>query len=288
MSDSNERNIHYCHGMWDPAEGPLKVMVIGAHPDDPDVHCGGTAAMLAEKGARVVFVAMTNGDKGHHAMSADDLARRRFGEAQAAAKAYGIERYVIFDNHDCELEATLENRRRLTRVIREFGPHVIFTHRCNDYHADHRATGQLVMDATYLLGVPLWCPEVPIPKEKPSVWYLRDAFSKPVEMSPDLVVGLSEKAVDRLLAGLACHVSQFLEWLPFDMGIRPEDVPSPDDAKGVHDFIFDHWIRPRACFDAKRFGLSWECAEVFGLSEYGREPTAAERAFLAVPQTVLA
>ena len=165
MSDSNERNIHYCHGMWDPAEGPLKVMVIGAHPDDPDVHCGGTAAMLAEKGARVVFVAMTNGDKGHHAMSADDLARRRFGEAQAAAKAYGIERYVIFDNHDCELEATLENRRRLTRVIREFGPHVIFTHRCNDYHADHRATGQLVMDATYLLGVPLWCPEVPIPKE---------------------------------------------------------------------------------------------------------------------------
>lgn len=280
MADENARNDHYARGMWNPAKGPLKVMVIGAHPDDPDVHAGGTAAMLAARGARVVFVSMTTGDKGHQSMASEALARRRFAETQAAAKAYGVERYIVLGNRDCELEATLENRRELTRVVRAFGPHAIFTHRGNDYHADHRATAQLVMDATYLLGVPLWCPDAPIPDEKPCVWYLRDAFRKPQELTPDLVVGLSPQAVDRLIAGLACHVSQFLEWLPFDMGFAPQEIPSPDDAAGVHDFIYRHWVAPRARFDAARFNLAFDHAEVFELSEYGREPTAAERAFL--------
>lgn len=275
----NARSNHFARGMWDPAEGPMKVMVIGAHPDDPDVHCGGTASLLAAKGARVVFVSLTNGDKGHHAMTGADLARRRKDEAQAAAKAYGIERYVVLDHHDCELSSDLETRQELTRLVRAFGPHVIFTHRTFDYHADHRAAGQLVMDMTYLMGVPLWCPETPIPKEKPAVFYLRDGFEQPQPLRPDLVVELTPASVDRQVAGLACHVSQFFEWLPFDMGIEDE-VPPRDDPAAVREFIVRHWIEPRAAYDARRYRLACSHAEVFGLSEYGREPTSEELAFL--------
>jgi len=279
-NSGNARSNHFARGMWESAKGPMKVMVIGAHPDDPDVHCGATAALLAAKGARVVFVSLTNGDKGHHTMTSADLAKRRLGETQAAAKAYGIERYVVLDHPDCELTADLDTRRELTRIVREFGPHVIFTHRTCDYHADHRATGQLVMDMTYLLGVPLWCPEVPIPAEKPVVYYLRDGFEHPEPLRADLAVPLTPESIDRQIEGLSCHVSQFFEWLPFDMGIEGE-VPARDDRAAVKAYIDRYWIEPRSAFDARRHGLKCSHAEIFGLSEYGREPTAEEIAFLS-------
>ena len=276
----NARSNHFSRGMWEPADGPMKVMVIGAHPDDPDVHCGATAALLAAKGARVVFVSLTNGDKGHQSMTSEDLAKRRSAETQAAAKAYGIEEYVVLGHHDCELVADLETRLELTRIVRKFGPHVIFTHRTCDYHADHRAAGQLVMDMTYLLGVPLWCPDTPIPAEKPVVYYLRDGFEHPEPLRADLVVPLTAESIDRQIKGLSCHVSQFFEWLPFDMGIEDE-VPALDDWDAVRAYIGRHWIEPRSAYDARRYGLACAHAEIFGLSEYGREPTEAEKAFLS-------
>jgi len=276
---SNASSNHFSRGSWDPAEGPMRIMVIGAHPDDPDFHCGATAALLAAKGARVVFVSLTNGDKGHHTMSSADLAKRRLGETQAAAKAYGVEKYVVLEHHDCELVADLETRQELTRLVRAFGPHVIFTHRTCDYHTDHRATGQLVMDMTYLLGVPLWCPEAPIPTAKPVVYYLRDGFEYPQPLRPDLVIPLTPESIDRQVAGIRCHESQIFEWLPFDMGIEDE-VPARDDDQAARDYIVRHWIEPRSAFDAQRYDLSCSHAEIFGLSEYGREPTPEELAFL--------
>lgn len=280
MEEVNARNTFYAGGAWDPSEGPMKIMVIGAHPDDADLHFGGTAAKLAANGARIVFVSLANGDKGHHRLSPEKLAARRADEMKAAAKAYGIEDYVCLGAHDCELEADLEMRRALTRVVRRFGPHAVFSHRGNDYHCDHRAAAQLVMDMTYLLGVPNWCPDVPIAREKPSVWFLRDAFRKPTEMSPDLVVSLCEKDVERLLDGLLCHTSQFFEWLPYDMNMDPKTVPSPESPE-AREFVREHWVLPRAAYDAKRFHLACDYAEVFELSEYGRDPTSDERRFLS-------
>jgi len=279
MTDGNGRDGHFTRGSWEPGKEPMRILVIGAHPDDPDVHCGASAALWAAAGARVRFLSLTNGDKGHHTMTSADLAVRRHGETAAAAAVYGIERYDVLGHHDCELVADLETRKELTAVVREFAPHVIFTHRACDYHADHRATAQLVMDMTYLLGVPLWCPEAPIPTAKPVVYYLRDGFEYPRPLTPDLVIPLTDESVARQIRGLACHVSQFFEWLPFDMGIEGE-VPDRADAAGVRAYIARHWIEPRSGYDARKFNLPCAHAEVFGLSEYGRTPTAAETAFL--------
>lgn len=255
----------------------LRVMVIGAHPDDADLNAGCTAAKLAAAGARVQFVSMCNGNKGHQAMTSVELAARRYGETQASAKVLGIERYIVLNHPDCELEANLETRRELTRIVRRFAPHIILTHRTCDYHADHRAVGQLVMDMTYLLGVPLWCEDVPIPEVAPAVLYMRDDFTVPRELRCDIAVKVTDEFYERNLRALACHTSQFFEWLPFDMKLKIDDGMLQTETARMN-FIREHWTDVRKMRDAKRFNLPYERAEVFEVSEYGRVLSQEERA----------
>ena len=124
----------------------LKIIVFGAHPDDCDIKAGGIAIKYANLGHEVKFVSVTNGDAGHHEIGGVELARRRRAEAQAAGAVAGIEYHVI-DNHDGELEPTLENRKKIIRLIRNYTPDLILTHRPNDYHPDHRYTSILVQDS---------------------------------------------------------------------------------------------------------------------------------------------
>ena len=154
-------------------EKTRRYLVIGAHPDDVDLRFGGTAIKLTRAGHQVKFVSLCNGNCGHQTMGGAQLAARRKQEAQATLAFNGVCEYQIFDNNDCEIVADLENRKALIRIIRAFAPDVVLSHRLCDYHADHRATGTLVMDAAYLLGVPLWCPDVPRPSVLPSVRPLR-------------------------------------------------------------------------------------------------------------------
>jgi len=123
-------------------------MFIGAHPDDAEYDFGALAAKLVAAGAKVTFVSVCNGDNGHQTMDPKALAARRYRETQASARTYGIERYIVMGEHDCIVEPTVDLRRRITRLIREFEPNMVVTHRTCDYHADHRATGQVVQDST--------------------------------------------------------------------------------------------------------------------------------------------
>lgn len=266
---------------------PLRVMVIGAHPDDPDVRCSGLAASLAEAGHRVVFVSLVNGDKGHQFMESEDLAVRRRGETAAAAKTLGIERYIVGDARDCELEPTLEERRKLTKIIRSFGPHIIVTHRPGDYHCDHRATAQLVQDATYLVGVPLWCPEVPVPDTIPTVLFMGDRFSSPHPFRPDFIIDVSRHE-DRIVRTFACHESQMFEWLAPEHGFSVQEVPPASDPAARLDFIRKsalHLVTDMVrVFDretAEAFPEKMpQIVEVYEKSEYGRPLVPAERAIL--------
>lgn len=193
----------------------IRAMMIGAHPDDCDFRCGGLALKYAAAGHKVKYLAMCDGSGGHHILTPDEIAARRKQETQNVAKLAGIE-YEVWDITDCELIADLETRKRLVRTIREFNPDIIFCSRPNDYHADHRNASLLVQDASYLLIVPHFCPEVPAMKETPVILYFYDHFQNP-PFEADIAIGIDD-VIDKKFEMLACHESQLFEWLPYTKG----------------------------------------------------------------------
>ena len=120
----------------DSPEAPLHILIIGGHPDDGDLKAGGIAAKYVGLGHKVRFISMTNGDAGHKEMGGAPLAKRRTEEAHSAGEAIGAE-YIVLDNHDGELMPTLENRREVIRLIREFQTDVVFTHRTDERMLRH-------------------------------------------------------------------------------------------------------------------------------------------------------
>lgn len=92
-------------------------------------------------------------------------------------------KFCRFD--DGRLTPSLEARETLMRTIRNFKPDVIFTNRACDYHPDHRATGQLVQDCSYLMGVPAICPDTPVLRKTPTILYWADGFTDPKPFRSD-------------------------------------------------------------------------------------------------------
>ena len=190
----------------------MKLLMIGAHQDDNEFRCGGLAKKCVEKGHEVRFLSMTNGSGGHHIMTAQETIERRAKESAAVAKYFGIT-YDVWDNYDCTLIADLETRRRLIRYIRNYAPDIIMCHRTNDYHADHRAAGQLVQDASYLLTVPHECQDSPAMRFMPVIMYYEDEFKNPV-FDPDIIINIDD-VVDVKYHIADMNVSQVYEWLPY-------------------------------------------------------------------------
>ena len=203
----------------------MKILMIGAHQDDNDLRCGGLKHRLTKMGHEVRFLSMCNGCGGHHIMTLEETVKRRAGESAAVAELLGI-RYDVWDNDDCTLVADLETRRKLIRYIREFAPDLVISHRQNDYHADHRAVGLLVQDASYMLTVPHECPDVPAMRKMPVIMYYEDKFTNP-EFRPDVVISVDDEIETKLqIAHL--NVSQVYEWLPYN---REEEVPEGEEAR---------------------------------------------------------
>ena len=213
------------------ANGPgcaMRIIVFGAHPDDCELEAGGTAARWSRLGYKVKFVSVTNGDIGHHELAGAILARRRTDEVKKCAEILGIETEVL-DIHDGELLPTLENRRIITRKIREWQADVVIAHRPNDYHPDHRYTGILVQDAAFMVIVPSFCPDVPALRKNPVFLYTEDDFKKPNPFSPDVVVPI-DPVFDHKVACIDALESQFYEWNPWLFGYLdevPKEKASP-------------------------------------------------------------
>lgn len=191
----------------------LSVLFIGAHPDDADIQFGGTAIKYLQSGHIVNYLSLTNGDAGHHIEGGGALAQRRYKESQAVARFLGIQ-YFVLDNHDAELQATVENRKKVIQVIREVKANLIITHRPNDYHADHRNTSLLVQDAAYLICVPNVVPFTPRLAVNPVIVYHQDHFKKPYPFTPEIFVDITD-TFDQKMEALSLHESQVYEWLPF-------------------------------------------------------------------------
>lgn len=254
----------------------IRALIIGAHPDDCEYHAGGLAAKYRRLGHVVKFVSLTNGDAGHHRMGGPELAARRLEEASGISREFGIE-YEIFDIPDGRLEADLSTRERVIRLIREFRPDLVFAHRPNDYHPDHRAAGTLVMDASYLVRVPNICPETPHLSYSPAILSMKDPFTKPVPFTPDVAVAIDDVLHEKARM-LHYHASQFYEWLPYAGGYEAEVPPSAVDRLGWT----ESRVRIRDADTADRYrsllmarygdtaGADIGCAEAFEVSEYGR------------------
>ena len=207
---------------------PHRILVFGAHPDDCDGSAGGTAALWVRAGYRVRFVSLTNGSTGHHEIGGMELARRRAAEAGAAGAVLGVE-YLVMDTHSGQLEASLERRREVIRLIREFAPDLILGPRPWDYHPDHRYTGVLVQDAAYVVSVPGNEPLTPALPRNPHIMYVSDAFKKPYPFTPDVAVGIDD-VVDQKVRALSAHASQVYEWLPYHAGTLAHVPPADDEA----------------------------------------------------------
>ena len=229
-------------------------------------------------------------------MTPEQTTARRAGESAEVAKFLGI-KYDVWNVDDCTLMADLEKRMELIRYIREFSPDLIIAHRTNDYHADHRASGQLVQDASYILTVPHTCPDVPAMRYMPVILYNEDGFKNP-DFEATYVVEMDD-VMDVKLHIAHLNESQVYEWLPYTYG---EEVPEGEEerkewlkssgqieitADTTDEEIMKHsrGYAIRAARTAARFrreliakygeekGGRIRYAEAFQLCEYGAQPS---------------
>ena len=131
---------------------------------------------------------------------------------EMCAEILGITSQVL-DNHDGELMPTLENRRTLTRLIREWKADLVISHRPNDYHPDHRYTAQLVQDAAFMVIVPNFCPDVPALRKNPTFLYSEDRFQKRNPFQADVVVPI-DSVLDQKARCYAALESQYGDRVP--------------------------------------------------------------------------
>lgn len=275
---------------------PIHVLCIGAHPDDCEGHIGGTAARLARRGDAVRFLSVTNGDRGHYAAEyiADPslLAARRALEAKAAVAVIGAEAACL-GVRDGEVYVDPPTTEAMIRAIRGFGapgegPELVLLNRPNDYHRDHRYTSQLVLDAAYMLTVPTMCPDAPALRRMPVFAYWHDSFVEGGAFRVDVASPID--ATLDVKAEMSCaHVSQFFEWLPYNADSHADLANAPKYPSERH-----RTLREAYAGIARRIAVSCgsalpagaEFAEAFQISEYGREPEAAELAGLFAVEPV--
>jgi len=261
----------------------LNVIVIAAHPDEPEIYAGAISAAYAEMGHRVKFVTLTDGCCGHHEMSGQDLVDRRIREAHEAARHLGVLEYVVLPIPDGELMPTPDVRKEVIRQIRGWEADIVITfHPDGPGHVDSRNAGKVVRDAAdFVANVPNAMPEVPSLKKSP-IYLLMPDYAARASYQPDLVIDAGGVIEKKLLACDA-HASQFYEFAPWQGGFL-HAVPGTWEEK--RDFILKFWNRFLRVSDemlptlAKLYGQEYaagvQYAEPFEIADYGRRPNDAE------------
>jgi LmbE family N-acetylglucosaminyl deacetylase len=213
-------------------ENPQSILVILAHPDDPEFFLGATIARWTHAGHRVNYCLLTRGDKGANDPRVDpkELSCRREKEERAAAAVLGVQDVRFLGFSDGCLMATLEAREAVTRVIRDVKPDILVTcdplnffpsdHNIN--HPDHRTAGQIVVDAVFPgAGNPMFFPELiqeglP-PHSVKEVWLSLTA-------QPNTIIDVTEHWSTKIRA-LHEHVSQIPDYQKLDEHFRNRRTP---------------------------------------------------------------
>jgi len=197
----------------------MRVLAIGAHPDDLELLCGGTLALYTKQGHHVTMAVLTNGNVGHPEVEINEMARIRKGEFESAAALIGAE--TIWMDVDDELSVVdLNARLQMVDVIRRADPDIILTHNPDDYHVDHRNAGQLAFEAA-----PLACVhklETTLPAiSKQSLIYYFDTLGA-VNFLPTEYVDISS-VIDLKKEMVQCHKSQ-TEWMKIATGFGMDEI----------------------------------------------------------------
>lgn len=220
---------------WPAAQN---ILVILAHPDDPEFFCGGTLARWTRAGHNLTYALLTCGDKGRNLhnphIPAVDLCALRQCEQRAAAEVIGAKTVEFLDHEDGTLVPDIELRRTVVRLIRRFKPDVLVT--CDPQnlfasyglnHPDHRAAGQAVLDAVFpAAGNELFFPDLladGLPPHTPcEVWVS-------LTEQPNVVIDITDTWPVKLNA-LKAHRSQIGEESAFEERMRHRRVPeSPEE-----------------------------------------------------------
>lgn len=199
-----------------------RLVVVAAHPDDLETICGGTVALLAQRGVQVFSVNCTLGDIGTQdaETTRPAVATTRLLEAEEAARILGIKQVHSLGHHDGELVADLELRAQIARFYRITQADTLFTFDpfwAGQIHPDHRAAGQAALDAYMPAKMPLYRPEH-LREPGAGLGCLRRVFLFSTDRQPDVFVDVSSVYETKLAACLA-HRSQFskgmdsLQWL---------------------------------------------------------------------------
>lgn len=252
-----------------------RLLIIGAHPDDAEYHAGGLASIYRQLGRCVKLVSVTDGGAGHFRRSADELITARREESVAAGKIIDAE-YESLGFPDGQLLPSVEVRHSIIREMREFKPDLVLTHRTCDYHPDHRATGQAVQDASYLVTVPLVLPELPPLYQSPVFAYMTDLFTRPTRLRVDVALEV-EAQIDKIVKMLACHHTQVFEWLPYHADTL-QTIPekAEDRVRWLQNWYSDRSIQKADHFREELRSIFGEdvgnhirFVELFEISEYG-------------------
>jgi LmbE family N-acetylglucosaminyl deacetylase len=261
---------------------PLRILAFGAHPDDAELKAGGVAALWAAEGHKVKIVAMTNGDVGHFAMAGGPLAKRRTAEVAECARIFGVENEVV-DIHDGELTPSLENRKIMSRLIRQWQADIVLGHRPNDYHPDHRYTGVLMDDSAVVVAAPFFVPDTPPTPRNPIFLYYSDDFQDPKPFTPTIVVGIDQTA-DKKWGCISAMPSQFGDKDSWQARTQP-NIPNGDRERQAQlldmvkkrsETVATKYRDRLVALYGKDVGQRVKYAEAFQLSQYGRQVSEEE------------
>jgi LmbE family N-acetylglucosaminyl deacetylase len=219
------------------------VLVVLAHPDDPEFFCGGTIGLWASQGRRVVYCLLTRGDKGSDDPHTDPeaLMAQRTQEQMAAAEVLGVSEVVFLDHRDGEIHADDQLCLEITRVIRQVKPDIFVTcdptnfypsrNRLN--HADHRAAGEAALNAVFPAARSgMYFPQLleeGLPAHKVHQIYIAGAAQ------PDLSIDITSQ-FERKIQAIGCHVSQV-----------------GDDLVALKERLEQYFIDPESPSEAQRF-----------------------------------
>jgi len=141
------------------------VLAIGAHPDDIEIGCAGTLALLKNQGHEVIHLIVTSGEEGKQSLSKNALKRIREAEAGRSARIIGSSRILFFGAPDGLTSFSKKMKIRLVALLRELCPDIVFTHGSSDHFPDHQIVHQMTMSSILAAGGP-WYSDVPQPPHK--------------------------------------------------------------------------------------------------------------------------